>query len=396
MTIGYIDIGANSARILIPLYEEDELSDTIVYKRNVTGRGKEGFLNGESLKSEFKQIAEELRSELDTSNLPPCCVAVKDNEAITDMCSLSVRTEGKAIAKSDVLYLKRNIDLDCPDDYVPLHRIPIGFRFDGGELIQDPVGQRGEVLSFYVMLIAVRRSELQSYAYFLQAAGVKIQHFIYDGLAHGLAAVRETNETTCTVFDLGANTTGVSIFENGLPVHFGYTPNGMDLLGIELVRQLRCSGDAADKLIMSKGMAARGNAITYLYSDNKTKGSVDVPRFVNILRLKLSIILQAARGEMANSLWPEITPSYRHKIVLTGGGRSLGDLLRVSQQLLKVSTTIARGWDRSDGDNAFMACLGMWMYMDGDNFGEPEFAKVARIGDKSAGGIWQWLKSVFS
>ena len=396
MTIGYIDIGASGARVLIPLYEDDEHSDTIVYKRSVTGRGKEGFLNIESLKSEFKQIAEELRSELDVSNLPPCCVAVKDDEAITEMCSISVRTEGKAIAKSDVLYLQRNIDLECPDQYAPLHRIPIGFRFDGGELIEDPIGQKGDILSFYVMLIAVRRSELQSYAYFLQGAGIKIKHFIYDGLAHGLAAVRETDEPTCTVFDLGENTTGVSVFENGLPVHFGNAPNGMELLSTELVRQLRCSGDAADKLIKSKGMAARGNAITYMYSDNKTRGSVDVPRFVNILRLKLSIVLQAARGEMAESSWPESSPSYRHKIVLTGGGRSLSDLLRVSQQLLKVSTTIARGWDHSDGDNAFMACLGMWMYMEGDDFGEPEFAKVAKIGDKSAGGVWQWVKSVFS
>ena len=396
MTTGYIDIGAHSARVLIPLYEDEKLCETIVHKHKLVGRGKDGFLNDKSLKVEFKQIAEDLRSKLDSSKVPPCCVAVKDAEAIAEVCDFSAAIDGKTITKSDVLFLKKSIDLECPEGYIPLHRIPLGFRFDGGDLIQDPIGQSGEILTFYVMLVAVRHRELAAYAAVLNEAGIKVQRFIYDGLAHGLAAMRETSEPTCTVFDLGANATGISIFSEGVPVHFDSIPEGMELLSRELVRQLRCSGDTAEKLMMAKGMAARGSAISYKYSDNKSDGSIDVPQFVNILRLKLNVLLQALRGEMAHCDWPEGVPSFRHKIVFTGGGRSLADLPRVSQQLLKVETMISRGAQRSDGDNAFMACLGMWYYMSGDDFGELEFVRLTKLGDGSAGGVWQWVKNIFS
>ena len=394
--IGYIDIGAASARVLFPLYDGEELSETIVYKHKIIGRGRDGFLNEDSLKVEFKQIAEELRSELDSSHVPPCCVAVKDSAAISKICHFSVRLEGKTITKSDVLYLKKSINLECDDGYIPLHRIPVGFRFDDGELLEDPIGQSGDILTFYVLLVAARYGELATYAAVLNKAGIKVHRFIYDGLAHGLAAIRVTDQLTATVFDLGVNSTGVSVFSEGMPVYFGSVPEGMELLVRALVSQLRCSGATAENLIMAKGMAARGNTISYRYSDNKSDGSIDVPQFVNTLRLKLNIILQAARGIMGRCDWPEARPSYRHKIIMTGGGRGLGDLPRVSQQLLKVETVVARGSDPSDGDNAFMACLGMWLYMEGDDFGETEFVKQARLGEGSAGGLWQWLKDVFS
>ena len=396
MTTGYIDIGAKSVRILLPIYEEGELVETIVHNDRVTGRGKEGFLNEDTLKNELKQITENLRKELDVSNLPPCCVTVKDSEAITEVRSLSVRADGKTIAKSDVLYIKRNIDLEYPDHYVALHRIPIGFRFDDGELIQDPVGQSGDVLSFYVMLIAVRHEELETYAYLMRKSGVKVHRYLYDGIAHGLAAIRETKETTCTVVDLGVNTTGLIAFEGGVPVHLGSLPYGMELLSSELVRQMKCSGDTADSLLASKGMAARGSAIKYKLSDGKSSGAFDVPQFVNMLRLKMNTILQAVRTEISNSEWPNGEPNYRQKVVFTGGGRGLSDLTRVSQQLLKVETTVARGSRHTEDDDAFMACLGMLMYMSGDDFNEAEFAKMAKISGVSSGGAWQWVKGIFS
>ena len=394
--MGYVDIGATSARVFVPIYENDEIVDSVVYKHKVVGRGKEGFLNTESLGNSCKRIAESVCSELDTSSVPPCCVAVKDSAVLTDVRSLAVRIDGKAVVQSDVLYLKKSVDLTCPEGYIPLHRIPLGFRFDEGDLIADPTGQSGEILSFHVMLIAARHSELKVYSTVLNDAGIKVHRFIYDGLAHGLAAMRETEQNTCTVFDLGENTTGVSVFSEGAPVHFGFVPAGMDLLSRALMRQLRCSGDTAEKLMMTKGMAAKGNTITYRYSDNKSDGSVDVPLFVNTLSLKLNTILQAAHGIMARSTWPEKTPSYRHKIVLTGGGRSLSDLPRVSAQLLKVETIVARGSQHSNGDNTFMACIGMWLYMEGDDFGEPAFVKLRKLGKASAGGLWQWFKSIFN
>ena len=397
MSIGYIDIGAKSVRILLPIYEEGELVETIFHNDRVSGRGKEGFLNEEALENELKQITRNLRKELDVSNLPPCCVAVKDSEAITEVRSISVRIDGKTISKSDVLYIKRAVNLDYPDHYVALHRIPIGFRFDGGELIQDPVGHSGEVLSFYVMLVAVRHDDLQVYADLMRRSGVKVHRYVYDGIAHGLAAIREAKEGTCTVVDLGANTTGVIAFDGGVPVHMGSLPYGMELLSSELVRQMKCSGDTADSLLASKGMASRGSAITYKLSDGKSSGAFDVPQFVNMLRLKMNTILQAVRTEMGSSEWPDGEPtSYRHKIVFTGGGRGLSDLTRVSQKLLKVEAMVARGARYTEDDNAFMACLGMLMYMSGDDFNEAEFAKTAKISSVSSGGIWQWVKSVFS
>ncbi|NQY81703.1 MAG: hypothetical protein HRT36_01335 [Alphaproteobacteria bacterium] len=396
MMLGYIDIGRTLARVLVPIYNDDELIETVALNRAIPGRGKDGFYNLSALKTEFKLLAEELRSELGTPDLPYCSVAVKDSAALKEVRSISVQTNGKAIAESDILYLQKNINLEYNEGYVPLHRIPIGFRIDGGDLQQHPVGMKGDKLTFYAMIIAVRHSELKIYDSLLKEGGIGVRRYIYDGLAHGLAAIRETKEPNCTVFDLGANSTGVCVFENGHPVYLESSAVGMEILSRELKNQLRCSSETAESLKVTKGMGVRGNAIKYRLSNNKSQSSVDVPQFVNILRIQLNNVFQAARSVLEGNTWLESTPSFRHKIVLTGGGRSMSDMLPVAQQLLKVEVVVARGLQHTHGDNAFMACLGMWYYMLGDDLGEQQFIKVARIKKTSLDGFWQWLKGVFS
>lgn len=395
--LGYIDVGSSSARIMIPLpAENDEEEEVIVVKRPAQGRGREGFTNFEQLKADFKLVVEEARRELGSPELPHCCVAVQDIEAITEVRSIKVNTKGKTLSDKDILFVKKNINIEDPHGYIPLHRIPIGFRVDDGDLHPNPVGMVCETLSFYVMYIAVRRIELRQYSKLMREAGVLVRRYMYDGLMHGLAAIRDQKATTATVLDLGANKTGVCVFEKGYPVFLSAGSLGMELLTRELKSQLRCSTDQAEKLKIDKGMGAKGNAIGYLLSDNKTKNSVDVPQFVNILRVQLNNVLQTAKKQLEANTWPEPSPSYYSQYIITGGGRSMSDLLRVAGTLLKADVSIARGSVHSDGDKAFMACVGMRFYVEGDDFHEAEFLKEVRVKMNTQNGIMGWLKNVFS
>ncbi|MFC6591043.1 cell division protein FtsA [Deinococcus lacus] len=261
-------------------------------------------------------------------------VAGNHTKAITSHGLAAIR-RGHEITEADVdraVENARAVPLD-PNLEI-LHTLPQEYVVDSQEGIKSPVGMHGVRLEVDVHIVAGTAGPLLNLRRCVQEAGLKVDGFVLQGLASGMATVDTGEQTqTVVVIDIGGGTTDVGVFKRGNLTHSACIPIGGDHVTADLAQILKIPMEEAESVKRRYGAATPEKADPDLALEitaaTGSTHSISAHELSRIIRPRLVEIFGLVRDEIDQALGP--VELIAQNMILTGGGaqmRGIGDLAK--------------------------------------------------------------------
>ena len=226
-----------------------------------------------------------------------------------------------------------------------IHVIQRGFTLDGQENIHQPIGMHGYRLEVEAHIITAAAMAVENLRKCVEAAGIKVSHFVLNPLASAEVVLRENEkEVGVMVCDIGGGTTDLAIYINGSVWHTMVIQIGGDLVTSDIAHGLRLSLQQAEEVKLKYGHSSQSAISNEDYFSLRPFGEESA---VRISRKELAIIIEARMDEIFNYVSQEIRRSGYDSLlpagmVLTGGCSLLPGIQTISRELLGIPVRTAK------------------------------------------------------
>jgi cell division protein FtsA len=253
-----------------------------------------------------------------------------------------------------------------------LHAQPVNFGIDHRTTLRDPRGQTGELLRADMHLLAVEAHAIETLLTCIHRCDLELAGLASAPYAAATSAlVEDEKELGAACIDMGAGTTGISIFMRKHMVYADTVRIGGGHVTSDVSQGLRVPTETAEMLkcryggVVATGMDDR--EIIPLEADtgdwHHDRRSVTRTELIGIVRPRVEEILEAARLRLDAAGFGDL-PSQR--IVLTGGGSQIPGLDGLAQRILGNQVRLGRplrvrGLPEEAKGPAFAACVGLCM-----------------------------------
>ena len=236
--------------------------------------------------------------------------------------------------------IKRVKKLHEKGDYV-IKVIPLNYNLDGVN-VKTPVGMSGTQLRVTYHLVLVNLGAWQNLKKALNECGVEVVTYVPTASAAALAVlIDEEFVTGITVIDLGAETTSLGIFEDGILVHTVQIQNGNSVVTKTIAQGFMTPLSDAERIKKFNGAAVVDSSVT---DEDETVIEVPIisenyPTKVEILKKSLlhqvvNIALTQILQELHKRIQiPELARYRHHRLVLTGGGSQVAGITTLVQEI---------------------------------------------------------------
>jgi cell division protein FtsA len=288
-----------------------------------------------------------------------------------------------------------------PADREVLHALPQEYTLDHQHGIHDPVGMAGTRLEAELYIITSSAGATQNLRKAVQRAGYRIEAFVHEPLATGMAVLTDDEKDIGVVLvDLGGGSTEVAVFREGKMRHNATVPWGGATLTNDLVKGLSITFAEAERAKEQYGVAfARlvdpREMIEVPAPGPGARRQVARELIAHILEQRLDEVLgMVARAIEASGESDRLGAG----IVFTGGGASLAGTLDVAQHVFGTSVRVGvpgeglAGLADSVKKPKFAAATGLALYGADRVF---ESGPGATFGEGVIGRAIAWLKEFF-
>jgi len=260
---------------------------------------------------------------------------------------------------------------NMPDDRQTLHLLPQQFILDQQDGIRDPEGMVGTRLEAQVHVVTASATAAQTVVTALNRAGIHVDDTIFEPLAAADALLRpDERELGVCLIDIGAGSTDVVVFYEGVVAHTGVVPIGGDHFTHDVAVGLHTPLADAEKLKKLFGCSAvtkvpEGNEIEVPASADETSSRLVAQRFLcEVLQARAQELFEHVRDHLRHAGVLELCGS---GIVLTGGGARLTAIAETAEYVLRrpVRVPLPSPLDKMPGELAapeFAAVIGMIFY----------------------------------
>lgn len=224
-----------------------------------------------------------------------------------------------------------------------VHIIPQKYRLDDQTDIKSPVGMKGVRLEADAMIVEGFAPQIQSILKCLHFAGLDAQHFVFSPLAAAESVLdKRQRELGAIVIDIGMQTTGIAVYEEGELLHTAVIPIGAGHITNDIAIGIRTSVDTAEKVKMLYGTALVGEVdekedIDLMDVDSQETGEVSRKHIAEIIEARLEEILDAVNAELKKIHRDGLLPA---GAVLVGGGAKLPGTAELCKEVLRLPVTI--------------------------------------------------------
>lgn len=137
-----------------------------------------------------------------------------------------------------------------------LHVLPAAFAVDGNFGVKSPLGMYGKKLTIALLVVVAEVGPLQNLQACVSRAHLNVVDIVHGPFAAGLSTlVDDEMKMGAACIDLGAGTTGISVFAQGSLVHTETIPVGGAQITDEIARSLLTPFDQAERLKTFSGAA---------------------------------------------------------------------------------------------------------------------------------------------
>src|SRR5919202_497215 len=347
-TIG-LDIGTSKVTCIAGEPGEGGLLEVVgIGEADARGLRKGVIVNPDAAVDAIKKAVEEaermsgLEAEEVTINLAGSHILGFNGQAI-----VAVSGRDREIVTEDV---RRAIDSACaiqlPAGREIVDRLPQEFIVDDQDGINDPIGMIGARLAVKVHIVTSPVTARQNAINAVNRAGLVVGEMVLEQLAAAEASLTEEDkEFGAALVDVGAETTGLVIYQRGAVQHTAVFALGGAHFTNDIAFGLRTPIPEAERIKRTVGYASSASL-----SEIERGEQIEVPsvggRGPRLLsRQILCDILQPRAEEVLMHVADEIREAGGERqlssgVVLTGGGALLGGMVEVAEQVFDAPVRI--------------------------------------------------------
>ena len=337
-TVG-LDIGTSKVTCIVAGPGEEGLLHILgMGETESRGLRKGVIVNPDAAVEAIKRAVEDaermsgLQAEEVTINLAGSHIMGFNGQAI-----VAVAGRDREISADDV---RRAIDSACaiqlPAGREIVDRLPQEFIVDDQDGINDPVGMTGARLAVKVHIVTSPVTARQNAINAVNRAGLIVADMILEQLAAAEATLTEDDkEYGSALVDIGAETTGLCVYQRGAVQHTAVFPLGGGHFTNDIAFGLRTPIPEAERIKRTVGCASSASL-----SDAQRGEMVDVPSvggraprqlsrqiLCDILQPRAEEVLMHVSDEIRDSGWNRQLSS---GVVLTGGGALLHGMVETA------------------------------------------------------------------
>ena len=229
-----------------------------------------------------------------------------------------------------------------------LHAQPVNFELDGRSGLRDPRGQVGRRLKADVHMVTVDAVAVHNLAYCVRRCDLELAGLAPSAYVSGVSAlVEDEQELGGACIDIGAGTTGVSIFFKKHMIYIESFGIGGEHVTKDISRGLGTSMQMAERIkTVHGGLVATGSDDREMIRVGGDTGdfehdrrSVTRAELIGVIRPRMEEILEEARKRLDAGGFDHL-PS--RQIVLTGGGSQIPGVDELAGRILGQRVRLGR------------------------------------------------------
>lgn len=346
-----LDIGSSNIKLIIAQKKFDFNEERIHIIGAVScpsaGVGKNGTIN--SIEDAVSSLSACLEKAERLIGIPISSVWLGFNHSKVQY----ERVKGVAIiSKNDGEIDQNDIDravdsaqsFPVPNNYEIFKTIPVKYNIDNNEDVKSPIGMTGMRLEVEVLVALVLSNQLSNLVKIVQRVGLDVNNVLISSTT--MADVFLTNKETelgVAIVDIGATTTSLAVYEDGVLLHFNTLPIGSEHITADIALGLKCSINLAEKIKLEFGDSDSSEIskdenidISHLLKEEKIEDEGHI-----ISKKYLSEIIEARVEEIFKMVDEEFKKINRSKILpvgvlLSGGGSLLNNIIKTAKKSLSL------------------------------------------------------------
>ncbi len=240
--------------------------------------------------------------------------------------------------------MKASQAVNLPPNRMIIHQINREFVVDGVGDIIDPLGLSGNRLEVNSLILDAFTPHVKSLIRVIELAGGQVSGLVFSPLAQSRSALSKSQKDLGVVLvDIGAGTTGISVYEENKLLGIAKFPVGASNISNDLAIGLKIPIEAAEQLKLHYG---------YAYAkDVNAKDAIELKKFASeakghVSRRYVAEIIEARLAEIFEFVNNELRVVGKFGglpggAVFSGGGAKLPGITELAKQELKLSSQIA-------------------------------------------------------
>lgn len=300
-------------------------------------------------------------------------VSVSAGSPNSKIIEVDVEIDGHEVQQVDIdrVLAAARTEID-PNDKAIIHAFPACFMIDGAMALKPPIGMFGEKLSVAMHVISAQSGPVRNLETCVRRAHLNPTANVVSPYASGLATlVEDEMDLGVACIDLGAGTTGLSVFAQKALIHADILPIGGADITQAIARELLTPTEHAERLKTLYGSAIATPADNHELIDvaRMGEGAFDGDGMRRVPRSELTAIIQPVIEEILTQVRNRLKESgfdgvAGRGVVLTGGAAQLAGIRELAQHVLGKQVRIGRprtiqGLADATAGPAFATCAGL-------------------------------------
>ncbi|MGE4611372.1 MAG: cell division protein FtsA [Paracoccaceae bacterium] len=287
----------------------------------------------------------------------------------------------------------------------PIHAMPVSFTLDHTPGLTDPRGQVGTKLAVDMHMLTVNDTVVQNVLHCVKQCDLEVAGLSISSFASGLSSLVENEqELGAACIDLGAGTTGISVFIKKQLIYADAVRLGGDHITNDIRQGLQVDQAVAERIkTLHGGVVATGlddremievpNPMAQWENDRR---HISRSELIGVMRPRVEEILEEVRERLDASGF-EYLPS--QQIVLTGGSSQISGIDELATRILGRHCRIGKplrvmGLPQAATGSGFAAAVGLALHASHPQDECWDFEMPAdRIGTRRVRRAMRWFKN---
>src|SRR5271157_2887407 len=245
----------------------------------------------------------------------------------------------REISRDDVrAAVEKARSIPLPEDREPLHLLPQEFIVDGQPGVHDPAGLMGRKVEVRVHMITASATATQNIVTAANRAGIHVDDTVFEALACADSVLQtDERELGVCLADVGAGSTDIIVFYEGVVIHTGAVPVGGDHFTNDVAVGFRTPIPDAENIKKMFGCAIvtripAGNEIEVSSVGDRPSRLVQQRMLGEILEPRARELMELLREHLRQAGVYELLGA---GVVFTSGGSRMNALMETAEEMLR-------------------------------------------------------------
>ena len=267
-------------------------------------------------------------------------------KGVTSRGGVQLGSRAREVTRDDIRdAVEKARSVHLPADREVLHLLPQEFILDDQSGVRDPAGMMGARLEVNLHIITGSASATQNVVTAANRAGIHVDNVVYEGMMSADSTLRsDEKEIGVCLADIGAGSTNLIVYNEGMVAHSGAVPVGGDHFTNDISVGLRTPLAAAEQIKKSFGYAIRSkvpdnNEIEAPAVGDRPSRLLPQSFLAEIIEPRATELCELLRDHLRHAGVQELCPA---GMVMTGGGACLAGLAELCERVIKRPVRVAR------------------------------------------------------